>query len=184
LSLSLCSPCAYHANFEIPLAHRCFSLIVLPCILRLHPARQLRPSPSLYMPPVSSGFGSFPLFSISLYSCFDLITRVLLKRSVPDEKAQRWCPAAPWVDRAYAGNPEGSPLRRLSVAMYVFHGTNNWLHGTTNVGFLVDLAVRLGEDRRALPRTNTTKLDLSLCWYHYHGDDVSCYRAKFLGSAV
>jgi hypothetical protein len=115
----------------------------------------------------------------------DAVVDALIKSfAVPDKRGQRWCPAAPWVDRAYAGTPEGSPLRRLLVARYVFHATNTWLHGTTNIDFVVDLAVHLGEERRALPRTTTTKLDLSPCWYHHHGDDVSWYRAKFLGSAV
>jgi hypothetical protein len=104
--------------------------------------------------------------------------------AVPDKRGERWCPAAPWVDRAYAGTPEGSPLRRLLVAMYVVHGTNVWLHGTTNIDFLADLAGRLMEDRKALPRTFTTKLDLSPCWFHHHGDGESCYREKLLGSAV
>jgi hypothetical protein len=99
--------------------------------------------------------------------------------AVTDKKGQRWCPATPWVDRAYAGTPEGSPLRRLLVAIYVIHGTKTWLHGMTTIDFLADLAGRLMEDRRALPRPNTTELDLSPCCYHHHGDDGSCYRDKF-----
>jgi hypothetical protein len=115
----------------------------------------------------------------------DAVVDALIKSfAVPDKKGQRWCPAAPWVDRAYAGTPEGSPLRKLLVAMYVIHGNRTWLQGTTNIDFLADLAGRFMEDRKALPRPNTTKLDLSPCCYHHHGEGESCYKAKLLGSAV
>lgn len=102
--------------------------------------------------------------------------------AVPDKKGKRWCPAAPWVDKAYAGTPEGSQLRKLLVAMYVNHGTRTWLHGTRNVDFLAYLATRLLDDRKALPRQNTTKLDPDPCWYHCHGDGEPCHRVKLLGS--
>jgi hypothetical protein len=115
----------------------------------------------------------------------DAVVDALVKSfAVPDKKGQHWCPAAPWVERAYAGTPKGSPLRRLLVAMYTIHGNRTWLQGTKNIDFLADLAGRFMEDRKALPRPNTTKLDSSPCCYHHHGEGESCYKAKLLGNAV
>jgi hypothetical protein len=64
------------------------------------------------------------------------------------------------------------------LAMYTIHGNRTWLQGTKNIDFLADLAGRFMEDRKALPRPNTTKLDSSPCCYHHHGEGESCYRAK------
>lgn len=102
--------------------------------------------------------------------------------AVPEKKkGLRWCPIAPWVDRAYQGTPEASPLRKLLVTMYAVHGNRTWLPGTTSIDFLADLAGQLLEDRKAPYGPNTIKLHLSGCSYHHHGDGESCYRVKIFG---
>lgn len=42
--------------------------------------------------------------------------------AAPDEKGMRYYPIAQSVNRAYIGTPKGSPIRRLLVDMYTFHG--------------------------------------------------------------
>jgi hypothetical protein len=61
--------------------------------------------------------------------------------AAPDEKGVRWYPTAQSVDRAYTGTPEGSPIRRLLVDMYTFHGRKVWLDGQKNVDFLAGSAM-------------------------------------------
>jgi hypothetical protein len=38
--------------------------------------------------------------------------------TTPNEKGVCWYPTKSWVDQAYVGTPEGSPIRRLLVDMY------------------------------------------------------------------
>ncbi|KAM0721339.1 hypothetical protein Q7P37_003043 [Cladosporium fusiforme] len=42
--------------------------------------------------------------------------------AMQDEAGKRWYPTGKWTTQAYSGTPEGSPIRRLLVDMYVFHG--------------------------------------------------------------
>jgi hypothetical protein len=110
----------------------------------------------------------------------DVIIDALIKCiSTPDEGGTRWYPTKAWVDRAYEGTPEGSPLRKLLLDMHTFHGNSKWLDGTKSVEFLTDLAGRLLDDQKQPPRHNPIKSDLSSCWYHHHGDDETCYSTKF-----
>jgi hypothetical protein len=101
--------------------------------------------------------------------------------SVASENGTRWYPIDPWVDRAYGGTPEGSPLRKLLVDMHVSHGSSKWLGGTKSVEFLTDLAGRLLDDRKASPHLNASEPGRSDCWYHHHGDDGPCYRSNLWG---
>jgi hypothetical protein len=99
----------------------------------------------------------------------------------PDDEGVCWYPTKHWVDRAYVGTPEGSPLRRLLVDMYSFHGRKDWLDGQKNIDFLVDLAGHLLMDRRAqlhrLP--DPTRPEATGCWsYHHHREEEECYSTK------
>jgi hypothetical protein len=60
--------------------------------------------------------------------------------TTPNEKGVCWYPTKSWVDQAYVGTPEGSPIRRLLEDMYTYHGKADWLDGQKNVDFLADLA--------------------------------------------
>jgi hypothetical protein len=99
--------------------------------------------------------------------------------AVPDEEGSCWYPTKQLVGRAYTGTPQGSPIRRLLVDMYTFHGRKDWLDGQKNVDFLIDLAgclLRDGrEDSQAL---DSTTPDVSGCQYHHHGEKIGCYSAK------
>jgi hypothetical protein len=104
----------------------------------------------------------------------------------PDDEGVCWYPTKHWVDQAYVGTPEGSPLRRLLVDMYSFHGRKDWLDGQKNVDFLADLAGHLLMDRRKQPQDLTlldpTRLEASGCWYyHHHGEEDGCYSAEVSG---
>jgi hypothetical protein len=67
--------------------------------------------------------------------------------ATPDEKGVRWYPTAQSVNQAYTGTPEGSPIRRLLVDTYTFHGRKDWLDGQKMVDVLADLAGCLLRDR-------------------------------------
>jgi hypothetical protein len=69
------------------------------------------------------------------------------------------------VDKACNGTPEGSPLRKLLVAIYVARRSRKWLQGVANVDFLADLAGGLLDERKAPAYLNRTKLDLKGCWF-------------------
>ena len=98
----------------------------------------------------------------------------------PDEKGVRYYPTAQSVNRAYIGTPEGSPIRRLFVDMYTFHGRQDWLEGQKNVDFLADLAGCLLRDRSEHSQTlDSTTPEVSGCQYHHHdGEESVCYSAK------
>jgi hypothetical protein len=107
----------------------------------------------------------------AIVSCFPVPTT---------KKAKLRPPPGLCVDKAYGGTPEASPLRKLLVAMYVTRGRSRWLHGTTNMDFLADLAGCLLDERRS-PMAGP---DLTGCDFHQHGDDKPCYRTKTLGGVV
>lgn len=74
--------------------------------------------------------------------------------------------------------PEGSPIRRLLVDMFMFNGRDHWMDGEDNVHFLVDLARRLLADRktdRKKPQLDRTRAVANNCQYHHHGDGERCY---------
>ena len=100
--------------------------------------------------------------------------------ATPDERGVCWYPTGRLVDRAYTGTPEGSPIRRLLVDIYVFHGRRRWLDGQRNVDFLADLAGYLLRDRSEHSQTlDSTTPDVSGCQYHHHrGEKSVCYGAK------
>lgn len=100
--------------------------------------------------------------------------------AAPDEKGVRWYPTAQSVDRAYTGTPEGSPIRRLLVDMYTFHGRKDWLDGQKNVDFLADLAGCLLRDKSEHSQVlDSTTPEASGCQYHHHdGEKGVCYSAK------
>jgi hypothetical protein len=100
--------------------------------------------------------------------------------AAPDEKGVHWYPTAQSVDRAYTGTPEGSPIRRLLVDMYTFHGKKDWLDGQRNVDFLADLAGCLLRERSEYSQAlDSTTPDVSGCQYHHHdGERGECYSAK------
>jgi hypothetical protein len=99
--------------------------------------------------------------------------------AVPDEEGSCWYPTKQLVGRAYTGTPQGSPIRRLLVEMYTFHGRKDWLDGQKNVDFLTDLAECLLRDRREDSRAlDSTTPDVSGCQYHHHGEKSECYSAK------
>lgn len=84
--------------------------------------------------------------------------------ATPDEKGVRWYPTMQSVDRAYTGTPKGSPIRRLLVDMYTFHGRKDWLDSRKNVDFLADLAGCLLRDRSEHSQAlDSTTLDVSGC---------------------
>lgn len=99
---------------------------------------------------------------------------------VPSKKNKVGCPPVLCVDKAYGGTPEGSQLRKLLVAIYATRGSRAWLHGTTSMDFVADLAGRLLDERKS----PTAGLDLMGCGFHQHGDDEPCYRIKTLGGVV
>lgn len=49
-------------------------------------------------------------------------------------------PSTKWVDRAYEGTGERSPLRKLMVHFYAFHVRSAWIKDSSNTEFLRDLA--------------------------------------------
>ena len=100
--------------------------------------------------------------------------------AAPDEKGVRYYPTAQSVNRAYIGTPEGSPIRRLLVDMYTFHGRKDWLEGQRNVDFLADLAGCLLRDRSEHSQAlDSTTPEVSGCQYHHHdGEESVCYSAK------
>ncbi|KAM0724081.1 hypothetical protein Q7P37_000261 [Cladosporium fusiforme] len=83
-------------------------------------------------------------------------------------------PSGTTVERAYEGTPEGSPLRKLMVDIYVHHGNRDWLHKVANPDFLRDLAEDLYLGRDCSPN-DPTALHLTGCRYHQHGNDRLCY---------
>jgi hypothetical protein len=91
-----------------------------------------------------------------------------------------WYPTKQWVDQAYNGTPEGSPIRRLLVDMHMNHGREDWLDGKKNVDFLADLAGCLLLDRmEQLLSMDPTMPAVSGCRYHHHdGEKMGCYSAK------
>lgn len=95
----------------------------------------------------------------------------------PGER-EGWYPGATWVDRAYEGTPEGSPLRSLIVDLHVFLGSSKWLDGSTNVVFLNDLARRLLDKRETFNFWNSITPSASSCNYHRHGKGDECYSVK------
>lgn len=103
--------------------------------------------------------------------------------ATPDDNGSCWYPMKKWVTQAYAGTPEGSPIRKLLVDMFMFNGQEDWLEGEDNVDFLVDLGRRLLADREAVQRKrqhtqDPTKPGVSSCQYHHHDQGDACYSEK------
>jgi hypothetical protein len=94
----------------------------------------------------------------------------------PDGQDKRWYPTPSAVDRAYRGTPDSSPLRRLLVDMYFFHGRREWLDEATNADFLRDLARDLLQGRGSFAsKVDQTTAQLAGCSYHCHGAENLCY---------
>lgn len=94
----------------------------------------------------------------------------------PDGQDKQWYPSPGAIDRAYRGTPEGSPLRRLLVDMYFFHGRREWLDEATHADFLKDLAGEFLQDRGSfVTRADHTTAQLAGCAYHCHGIENACY---------
>lgn len=109
-----------------------------------------------------------------------VIDALIHTAATPDEKGACWYPTGQLVNRAYTGTPEGSPIRKLLVDMYVFHGRRRWLDGQKNVDFPGDLARYLLRDRSEHTQAlDSTTPDASGCQYHHHrGGQSACYSAK------
>jgi hypothetical protein len=104
--------------------------------------------------------------------------------TTPNEKGVCWYPTKSWVDQAYMGTPEGSPIRRLLVDMYTYHGKADWLDGQKNVNFLADLAGCLLTKRRNEQQQQQQEPpgpDVSGCKYHHHGEEGRCYSDRIPG---
>jgi hypothetical protein len=82
------------------------------------------------------------------------------------------------------GTPEGSPIRRLLVDMYTYHGKADWLDGQKNVDFLADLAGCLLTKRRNKQQQQQQEPsgpEVNGCEYYYHGEEGGCYSDKIPG---
>jgi hypothetical protein len=105
--------------------------------------------------------------------------------TTPNEKGVCWYPTKSWVDQAYVGTPEGSPIRRLLVDMYTYHGKADWLDGQKNVDFLADLAGCLLTKRRnnqqQQQQQEPSGPEVNGCKYHHHGEEGGCYSDKIPG---
>jgi hypothetical protein len=105
--------------------------------------------------------------------------------TTPNEKGVCWYPTKSWVDQAYMGTPEGSPIRRLLVDMYTYHGKADWLDGQKNVDFLADLAGCLLTKRRnnqqQQQQQEPSGPEVNGCKYHHHGEEGGCYSDKIPG---
>lgn len=94
----------------------------------------------------------------------------------PDGQDKRWYPTPGFIDRAYRGTPEGSPLRRLLVDMDFFDGCREWLDEATNADLLRDPARDFLQDRGSFAtRADHTTAQLAGCLYHCHGIENACY---------
>lgn len=96
----------------------------------------------------------------------------------PDAQNKKWYPPPATVDRAYRATPESSPLRRLLVDMYYFHGRPEWLDEASNAEFVRDLARIFLQGRTDnVTRADRTTAKLAGCSYHCHGAENACYKS-------
>lgn len=98
--------------------------------------------------------------------------------AMPDKSGNCWYPGASQVDQAYKGTPEGSPLRRFLVDMYMFYSDSKWLHSPANVEFLTDLAGRLLDEKKSLVLWDPIKPTSVSCHYYRYRKGENCYSVK------
>nr|POE99364.1 hypothetical protein CFP56_52757 [Quercus suber] len=103
------------------------------------------------------------------------IDALIASVSIPGGDGKRWYPTGSTIQRAYEGTPDGSPLRRLLLDMYVHQGAATWVSQECGIDFVVDLAKELFPLRRPLHEPNPTDAKASSCSYHHHKDDAKCY---------
>lgn len=104
-----------------------------------------------------------------------IVDSLIHAATTPGKTGKRWYLGLSMVDSAYKGTPEGSPLTRLLVDMYVFHGIDEWLQGDINPEFMSDLAKCLLKNKRASGQENPTLPTLNSCRYHHHSEGEDCY---------
>lgn len=96
----------------------------------------------------------------------------------PVKSGTQMYPGDSLINRTYENTPEGSPLRRLLVDMYFYHGTKDWANDNMNVSFLADLTCELLGTRPRGSQWDTTKVGGNSCIYHYHKAPEICYTAR------
>ncbi|OQN95406.1 hypothetical protein B0A48_18592 [Cryoendolithus antarcticus] len=87
-----------------------------------------------------------------------------------------WRPIKRWVDQAYKGTTNGSPLRRLLVDLHAFRGESAWIKGSCNVDFLRYLAERWVDNQDMPSKLDPTRTDLGSCFYDHHSKANMCYQ--------
>lgn len=93
----------------------------------------------------------------------------------PDEDDVKWFPGVTAINRAYAGTPTGSPLRRLMVDFWTYRGTDTWDRSGLNADFLTDLVGEIFAQREPPFGLHAIDGKASTCSYHQHGNDRTCY---------
>jgi hypothetical protein len=102
--------------------------------------------------------------------------------TTPDVAGVCWYPTRRLMTRAYAETHEGSPIRRLLVDMYMFHGRDEWVDGQHYVDLLADfagyLSVESGADEKDQRYVESIRLRVNTCQYHHHSKEDQCYLKK------
>lgn len=98
--------------------------------------------------------------------------------STPDKEGRLWYPSGSTISAAYEGTPSGSPLRKLLVDFFVFHGGSDWIGENDSGEFHVELLRELLPNRTRSSSEDPTRPGASLCRYHCHAAEDACSGKK------
>ncbi|KAF2158468.1 hypothetical protein M409DRAFT_71631 [Zasmidium cellare ATCC 36951] len=102
------------------------------------------------------------------------IDALIAATNTPDLNNKTYYPASTTVDHAFKHTLEDSPLRRLLVDMYAYHGSQEWPRGQ-NIEFLQQLVKEMFKVRPNRFGANQTSQSANSCSYHHHEKDSACY---------